>query len=213
MPTINVCLEVPIETYVDLMSGKLTRYGSVVRDNGKIVKHLTEVLNPKNSNSNNSVQIVDALKTIANKRKLLIGIGVAGLIAGSFVFYKIHSYRKMKESDSQLSKSVAEFNDSLCKYLDAIQNGNMDIDKIDNLMSDLDKIIEEYTEGTINIDLSLTQISTLLNLISEYTKKLTEANSVELTEMETPSLSLEDNSFVKLRYYLQIQKQVYNNLA
>jgi len=69
------------------------------------------------------------------------------------------------------------------------------------------------TVAKINIDFSTEQLNTLINLIFDYTRKLAEANSVELNELEEPVFVSVDNTISNLHRYLEVQKQIFEKVA
>lgn len=112
--------------------------------------------------------------------------------------------RKSKQITApDMSKCVEDYNSSLCAYLEAVRNGKLDIDTITCLMSNLDDIKENYDSGKITIDFSTEQLDTLVNLVFDYTRKLAEANSVEINELKKPVSASADNTIIDLRRYLK----------
>jgi len=208
MPVISVSLDVPLEIYTGLLTGKLTRFGSVVRESGKIVKHLDEAFIPE--------QTVGALKDFANQNKILIGIGVVvavTAIVGTITYYTVKSSKNKKSAEIQIPKCVAEFNSTFCTYLDAIQSGKLDMHIVNRLIADLDEINENYSIGNIKIDFSADRLTTLMNLLFNYTKKFAGANSIEFNELESSASASEDSTFSNLRHYLEVQKQIFEKTA
>jgi hypothetical protein len=211
MPLVPVNVDVPTEIYAGLLTGKYTRVGSVVRESGKIVKHLDEAFISEQGCAFGELRIASALKDIANRNNVLIGIGVVAVIAGTIAYYTVKSSKKKKSTEIQIPKCAADFNSTLCNYLDAIQSGNLDTDIINRLISDLDEVKGNYTGGNIKIDFSAYRLTTLMNLIFDYTKKFANANSVELNELEAPAT--ESGIFANLRHYLEVQKQIFEKVA
>ena len=213
MLLVPVNVDVPTEIYAGLLTGKYTRVGSVVREGGKIVKHLDEAFIPEQGCASGELSMAGALKDIANRKNILIGIGVVAVIAGTIAYYTVKSSEKKKSTEIQMPKCAADFNSTFCTYLDAIQSGNLDTHIINRLISDLDEIKENYTGGNIKIDFSADRLTTLMNLIFDYTKKFAEANSVELNELEAPAGASESSTFDNLRHYLEVQKQIFEKVA
>jgi len=121
--------------------------------------------------------------------------------------------KNKKSAVPKMPKCVVDFNNSLCVYLEAVRNGNLDMDTITGLMSDLDEVKENYDSGKINIDFSTGQLNTLINLIFNYTRELAEANFVELNGLEEPISAHKDNTIVNLQYYLEFQKQIFEKVS
>lgn len=213
MPVVPVNVDVPTEIYAGLLTGKYTRVGSVVREGGQIYKHLNEAFIPEQGCASGELRMAGALKDIANRKNILIGFGVVAVIAGAITYYRVKSRKNKKSTEIQMPKCAANFNSSFCTYLDAIQSGNLDKDIINRLISDLEEIKENYTDGNIKIDFLSDRLTTFMNLIFDYTKKFAEANSVESNELEAPVGATGDSTFANLQHYLEVQKQIFEKVA
>lgn len=191
----QVAFEIPDDIFLKLSSGEYIRYGGVVRDAaGKVVTHLKDIPMSKPKDYKN----------------IVIGLGVVTILSVTgLVYVAIKSNRNKKEILSEEPKCVADYNISLCTYLDAIRTGNLDVLTINNLISALDLIKENYDRGTIKIDFSTEQLETLIDLASEYTNKLADANSFELSELGIPLSSMDKSTIDDFKYYLEAQKHIF----
>lgn len=215
MPLVPVSVDVPPEIYAGLLTGKYTRIGSVVREGGKIVKHLDEAHIPEQVSSSSEFRGVSLLKDVFTRKNVLIGIGVVAVTAavGTLTYYTVKSHLDKKNAEIEIPKCVAEFNNSFCEYLDAIQSGKLDVNIVNRLISDLDEINENYSVGNIKIDFSTERLNSLMNLVSDYTQKFAGANSYEYNALEVTDIEPEDGTLINLRHYLEIQKQVFERAA
>lgn len=212
MPVIQVAYEIPEATYAGLLTGQLKRFGSVVRDHRGIIGHLDEVPISEQDYGSSRLPIVKVLK---NHKNIAIGIGVVTVVAvaGGLVLGAMKSSKNKKNAEPKMPKCVVDFNNSLCVYLEAVRNGNLDIETIRGLISDLGDVKENYYSGKINIDFSTGQLNTLMDLIFNYTRKLAEANSVEFNGLEEPISASADNTIVNLQHYLEVQKQIFEKVS
>lgn len=156
------------------------------------------------------MRIAEVLK---KNKYIAIGFGVVTVVVGGIVFYAIKSSKNKKSAKTKMPKCVVDFNNSLFAYLEAVREGNLDMDAITGLISDLDEIKKNQDSGNINIDFSTEQLNTLINLIFDYTRKLAEANSVKLSGLEEPVSASVDNIIVNLQHYLKVQKQIFEKVA
>lgn len=207
MAIIQVAYDIP-EKFSGLLVGELTRFGSVVRDHGGIVGHLNEVPIPK---QNYDIDEFNIAKIIKEHKAIAIGLGVVTImaVAGGIVLKTINSRKNKMNTEHEIPKCVAEFNGALYVYLEAVRDGNLDMDIITALITYLNEIKENYDSGKINIDFSTGQLNTLIDLIVGYTKKLAEANYVELNEFEEIASGFTGNTIINLQRYLEVQKQIF----
>jgi len=198
MPIIQVAYEVSGKTFAGLTAGTLTRFGSVVRDSKGITEHLKEISLPKKSG-----------KGLDKSTVMAVGLGVvtiAAMAGGIALFLKRRKNKKRK-------KCIENYNASFCAYLEAVQNGNMDIDIINKLISDLDEVKKFNDKGKLYIEFSSEQLETLVDMVFDYTKILAETNSVELDNLEKPEFDSADNTIFDIRHYLEFQKQIIEKAA
>ena len=211
---IQPAFEIPLDIAERLATGELIRYGGVIRDAaGRLVTHLKEVQLPTSNEQTIMSKIANALTTSKGKAAVAIGLGV--VVVGGVAFWVVGKKIKKKQlAVLEMAKSIESYNASLCAYLDAIRNRSVDINIIDNLISDLDNIRVNGENGKISIVFSPEQLDTLVNLVFDYTKKLAEANSYSLLEeIKKPSPASTDNAITGLRHYLEVQKRIFEKTA
>jgi hypothetical protein len=205
----QVAFEIPLELTEKLLSGDYVRYGGVVRDAaGHIVRHLKEIPLPVQDES----VLAKALAAI-KKPKSIILIGIGIVVVGGIVFLVEQNKKKRNSDILEVPQCVDNYNNALCAYLQAIRNAELNLDIINSLISALDEIRENFDGGKISIEFSMEQLDTLVNLVFDYTQKLAEANSVEFTEVQKTETMTAENAVVGLRYYLDLQKQIFESAA
>lgn len=124
----------------------------------------------------------------------MVGVGIWG-------------YNKWKNHEP---KVLTEFRAALKTYIDAIRNGNMDIDKINGLMEALDALKQHKDYEKISIQLSAEDLEVLVGRIYDYTIKLAADNAVDLSDDE---LNLNNGAIINLQSYLKAQKRIFEAAA
>ena len=105
---------------------------------------------------------------------------------------------------------VTEFRSALRVYIDAIRQGNMDVDKIDMLMNALEELKKHRDYEKISIQLTTEELEVLVGRIYDYTIKLANDNDVELNENELRIPSVKNNgTIINLQNYLKAQKRIF----
>lgn len=212
MPVMQVSLDVSQAVFDGLMSGDYTRHGGVVRGvGGAIVTHLQDADVPD--------VITDpevrrrAVQALLSRNGLIaIGIGVA--VAGGGVAYLALKKRKNQRAiELEASESVVAYNRALAAYLEAVRDGALTEELLDNLVAALDTVQISAHEGSISIDFSGEQARTLVNMIVDYTRQLAEANEFVMEAPEASEPGSMEESVVDLRHYLQIQKQIFKRAS
>lgn len=204
MAIVQEAFDIPTDIMTKILTGEYRRLGGVVRyatgsHKGQIVKHLKPV---KLSAEKQAQSFgTKALHFAKNNRKALIIICMAAVGAGVYYIVKTHK-----------SKTVTEFRASLREYTNAIREGNLSLDKINNLMTSLEKLKKHKDYEKINIKLSAEELSVLVNRIYEYTLKLAQDNSIELTAEEC-GIQVSDNAIINLQRYLKTQKRIFEEAA
>lgn len=197
---------IPDDIATGLATGLYRRIGSVVRyaigpNKGQIVKHLDPIdlkaAEQAQGLMTKAIQFVD-------KHKKEVGIGAACAVV---IGVGIWGYNKWKNHEP---KVLVEFRSTLKIYIDAIRNGNMDINKIDNLMEALSKLKLHKDYDKINIQLTAEDLEVLVGHIYNYTIKLAEDNSVELSSDELQPSYV---AIINLQNYLQVQKRIFESVA
>lgn len=210
MAIVQDAFYIPDDIATGLATGLYRRIGSVVRyavgpNKGQIVKHLKPI-DLKAAEEAQSLG-VKVLKYARNHKKesiiLVAGTAVVGV--------GLWAYSTIKNRES---KVVSDFRAALRVYIDAIRQGNMDIDKIDNLMTALEELKNHKDYDKISIQLTAEDLDTLVSRIYKYTIKLARDNNVELTEDELNTAEMKNNgTIINLQNYLKAQKRIFEGIA
>ena len=197
---IQPSIEIPDKYLQGLMTGKYIRQGSVIRNQqGELVKFLKEV--PKNDNTANT-----AISSYKLKNSLIgIGVivGVSTLALGVYTAYQ--KYRKKKQDENQQNVISNGFNTSLNNYINAIKEGNLSLDILEDFIWNINFIKKNSENKEIEITISIQQLEELVNLIYSYTIKLAEINNIDYTSIKKNS----QNSLSNIIYYLDFQKEIF----
>ena len=188
---------IPDDIATGLATGLYRRIGSVVRyatgpNKGQIVKHLRPI-DLKTAEQAQGVG-VKALQFVKQHKKGTIIVAASTAVIGTGIVV----YNKVKNHEP---KVVTEFRANLKTYVDAIRNGNMDIDKINNLMNSLEALKADKNYSKISIQLTSEEIEVLVGRIYEYTLKLVRDNEIEVTEDEIGS---KKDAIINLQSYLKM---------
>lgn len=198
--------DIPYDIATGLMTGIYNRTGGVIRhavgsNKGQIVKHL-QPIDLKAAEQAHGF-LAEAMQLIQhNKKELGIVAGVA--MAGGGIIWV---YKKLKNHEP---KVLTEFRAALKTYIDAIRNGNMDIDKINGLMQALKALKKRKNCKKISVQLSLDDLKVLLERIYDYTIKLASDNDVELSDDE---FNLNNGAIINLQSYLEAQKRIFKGAS
>lgn len=197
---------IPDDIATGLATGLYCRIGSVVRyaigpNKGQIVKHLQPIdlkaAEQAQGVGAKALQFVQYHKKevgICTACAAVIGLGIWG-----YNWWKNHE-----------PKILTEFRSALKTYIDAIRNGNMDLDKINTLMKALEALKQHKDYEKICIQLTAEDLEVLVGRIYEYTIKLAQDNSVELSDEE---LRLNNGAIINLQSYLKAQKRIFEAVA
>lgn len=197
---------IPDDIATGLATGLYRRIGSVVRyaagpNKGQIVKHL-QPIDLKAAEQAQGLG-AKALQFVQHHKK---EVGIAA-IGAAVVGVGIWGYNKWKNHEP---KVLTEFRAALKTYIDAIRNGNMDIDKINGLMEALEALKQHKDYEKISIQLSAEDLEVLVGRIYDYTIKLAADNAVDLSEDE---LNLNNGAIINLQSYLKVQKRIFETAA
>ena len=197
---------IPDDIATGLATGLYRRIGSVVRyavgpNKGQIVKHLR----PIDLKAAEQAQGLGAkaLQFVQHHKK---EVGIAA-IGAAVVGVGIWGYNKWKNHEP---KVLTEFRAALKTYIDAIRNGNMDIDKINGLMEALEALKQHKDYEKISIQLSAEDLEVLVGRIYDYTIKLAADNAVDLSDDD---LNLNNGAIINLQSYLKAQKRIFEAAA
>ena len=182
------------------------RIGGVIRyavgpNKGQIVKHLKPIdLNAAAKAQNIGVQ---ALKVVKDNKKKSLAIAMGAVAVGAAAY----GYVAIKNHEP---KVVTEFRASLRFYIDAIREGNMNIDKINNLMAALEQLKKHKDYEKISIQLTTEELEVLVSRICEYTIKLAKDNDVDLREEELNTAGTNSSGdIINLQNCLKAQKSIF----
>lgn len=197
---------IPDDIATGLATGLYRRIGSVVRyavgpNKGQIVKHL-QPIDLKAAEQAQGLG-AKALQFVQHHKK---EVGIAA-IGAAVVGVGIWGYNKWKNHEP---KVLTEFRAALKTYIDAIRNGNMDIDKINGLMEVLEALKQHKDYDKISIQLSAEDLEVLVGRIYDYTIKLAADNAVDLSDDE---LNLNNGAIINLQSYLKAQKRIFEAAA
>lgn len=210
MPVVQDAFFIPEDIATGLATGLYSRIGSVVRyavgpNKGQIVKHLKPIdLKTADEAQGLGVKALQFVKE--HKKGTIITVVAAAVVGtGAFVYSKVKNYEP---------KVVTDFRAALRVYIAAIREGNMDIDKINNMMDALEELKQHKNYEKISIQLATEDLEILVGRIYEYTIKLAKDNDVELPEDELRTSHAKTvGTIINLQNYLKAQKKIFEATA
>lgn len=201
---------IPDDIDAGLATGSYRRIGSVIRyavgpNKGQIVKHLQTV----DLKSAEKVQGIGtkAIQFVSTHKK---EIGIA-VISVTIVSAGVWRYKVWK---NHKPKTLTEFRSTLDVYIKGIRVGNMNVEKINNLIAALDVLKRHKNYNKISIQLTTEDLEVLLGRIYEYTIKLAKDNRVEFPDGELCASGKEGkDAIINLQQYLKVQKRIFETIA
>ncbi len=209
MAVMQVVMKMSEKAALGIATGTMVRHGGVVyHKKGGIVEHLTDATVSTVANES----VISTVAKLLKSSKILIAIGLGAVLVGGMVYFVKDKKNKKNEQQTmpKMSKCIANYNDSVVAYLDAINRGNVNLDKINCVLTNI-TLLRESSE--ITIDFAQEKSEILVNHVYEYTKKLANANSVEHMKFEKPTSFSTDNTLLYLSHYLDIQKKIFEDAA
>lgn len=214
---VNVSIPPLIEA--GIIVGDLFRTGSVVRNRlGQIVALLDEAP----ATDEMVEKVTDAashMKWIPSKRVVVI-VSTVALTAALVTGGVLHKVKMHSQRNRAFPECVRKFETSWDDYRNAIRERRLDAETIDKLISDLDAVRQHSEENSNStLDLSTEQGKSLVNFVADYTRKLAEANNVNLAEFQEQPQEpgqAEDagiNAVVYLRQNLAVQRKIFGDAA
>lgn len=208
MAVVQDAFFIPDDIATGLATGLYRRIGSVVRyatgpNNGRIVKHLDPV-NLKAVEQARGIGVKTLQFVKQHKKGTIITVVSAAAIGTGLVIYN-----KIKNHEP---KVLMKFRVALRAYIEAIRKGNMDIDKINDLMECLGALKEYKDYDKIRIQLTTEELEVLVGRIYDYTVKLAKDNDVELSDEDLLQKNNSD-TIINLEMYLKAQKRIFSAVA
>lgn len=201
MPVVNVNLYVDEKTYAGVMSGAFELCGMAKNiKNHRVVKHIPTVVDAAKEGGAKAIDIIREYR----KGAFLIGgfLVVGGAVAGTVGYIRNKGKRKL---EIQFAKALQE-------YLDAAKEGKLTSEILDSLNSSLDAILKENSVNPVDLKISSSQFSELINAVFDYTQRLAKANNIGTESINRPKI-LKKKNYTDLQYYLNMQKYIFEQVA
>lgn len=208
MAVVQDAFYIPDDIATGLAIGLYRRIGSVVRyatgpNKGRIVKHLDSV-NLEAAGQAQGVGVKAFQFVKQHKKGTVITVVSAAILGTGLVIYN-----KMKNREP---KVLTKFRVALRSYIEAVRKGNMDIDKINDLIGCLGALKEYKDYSKISIQLTTEDLEVLVGRIYDYTVKLAKDNDVGLSDEELLQKNNSD-TIINLETYLKVQKRIFSAVA
>lgn len=210
MAIVQEAFDIPDDILTGLATGLYRRIGSVIRyasgpKKGQIVKHLKPVDIKTAEEAMSIGEKAIRFVKVHKKGALITIVATTTVSAGALIYNKVKNHEP---------KIVAEFREALRVYIDAVRDGNMDINKIDKLMAALDKLKSHKDYEKISIQLTTEELEVLVGRIYKYTIKLAQDNDVQLLSDELNTAEMKNSEAISsLRNYLKAQKRIFESVA
>ena len=193
IPVVNVNLLVDEKTYAAVQAGVLELCGMAKNiDNKRVAKHIPAVADAAKEGA---VKAIDFIRVHKKGTVIVSGILIIGYIA--------------TRDKRNLEKQFAQ---NLQTYLDAAKDGKLTVEILDNLINSLDELSNDNPSKAVNLKIMPSQFSDLIQTIFDYTICLAEANNISPTLISKPKI-LKKKSYSDLQYYLNMQKNIFEQAA
>lgn len=205
MPVVQDAFYIPESIMTGILTGKYRRIGGVVRvaagpGKGQIVK----ILDPVKVAENKSAESLAAkgLRVVRTHKKAFIVGGIIIVAAGTGAFI----YHKVKSQEPEVLKN---FRTVLGKYINAIREGTMTLELINEMTNALEELKHHKDYGQFVIELKVEDMEVLVDKIHDYTLKLASDNGVAYDDSKRNG----GNAVTELESYLKVQKKVFERAA
>ena len=210
MPVQQIAFDIPPHIASKLLTGEYIQWGGIVRDQaGRIVKHLKPVQIEQAGEQ--AMNVAKAVKNIARNNKnavIVVGVAVAAAaIAGGAAVYQ--HIRKGKQN----AVTFSELNEALAGYMSAIDEGTLDVEKLDRAITAIDAVIERIGGEGARVEIEGETFANLVRVIRDYTERLYEANSSSFDGKVVEMPRANDGTLENLRDYLRAQRSVFELAA
>ena len=210
MPVQQIAFDIPPLIASKLLTGEYIQWGGIVRDQaGRIVKHLKPVQIEQAGEQ--AINVAKAVKNIARNNKnavIVVGVTVAAAaIAGGAAIYQ--HVKKSKQN----AVAFSELNEALAGYMSAIDEGTLDVEKLDKAINAIDAVIKKIGREGAKVEIEGETFANLVRVIRDYTERLYDANSGSFDGkvIEMPQAS--DDTLENLRDYLRAQRSMFELAA
>ena len=159
----------------------------------------------------NALKVAQKVKSFAqNNKNTIIVIGVtaaAAAIAGGAAIYQ--HIKKSKQN----AVAFSELNEALANYMSAIDEGTLDVERLDKAIAAIDAVIEGLGGESVKVEIEGEAFSNLVRIIRDYTERLYDANlgSFDGKVIKMPQAS--DDTLENLRDYLKAQRSMFKLAA
>ena len=204
MPVVPIYLDIDEKTYAGVKAGALELYGLAKNvDNKRVAKHIPAVADAAKEGASKAIDFI----RVHQKGTIIVGgvLIVGGAVARTVGYVGYVAHRKQRKLDRQFGLALQE-------YLDSARNGTLNIDILNTLINSIEAIEKNNPKKSINLNISAAQFSDLINCIFDFTKRLAEANNINTHSINRPKYFKKKTSD-DLKYYLNMQKQIFEQVA
>lgn len=201
MPVVPIYLNIDEQTYEAVASGVLELCGMAKNiDTKRVAKHIPTVVDTTKESASKAIDFVRTYKT----ETLLVGglVIVCGTVAGAVGYI-------MRGKQQKLNK---RFGNALQSYLDSAKDGTLTLEILNELIESIDAIEKSNPQKTMNLSISANQFNEVIHCIFDYTVRMATTNSFNEGKIARPKYFKKKTS-ADLKYYLNIQKQIFEQAA